>query len=48
MEKYKYALMIISARQIGKIYIIKEFCEKEFEKSIYINLLNNVFGYFVN
>ena len=33
-------LMIIGARQIGKTYIIKEFCQKEFEKSIYINLLD--------
>lgn len=31
-------LMIIGARQIGKTYIIKEFCEKEFKKYIYINL----------
>ena len=34
-------LMIIGARQIGKTYIIKEFCEREFDKSIYINLLDN-------
>lgn len=34
-------LMIIGARQIGKTYIIKEFCEKEFEKNIYINLLEH-------
>lgn len=34
-------LMIIGARQIGKTYIIKEFCEREFDKSIYINLLEN-------
>ncbi len=34
-------LMIIGARQIGKTYIIKEFCQKEFEKYIYINLLDN-------
>ena len=34
-------LMIIGARQIGKTYIIKEFCQKEFEKNIYINLLDN-------
>lgn len=34
-------LMIIGARQIGKTYIIKEFCQKEFEKSIYINLLEH-------
>lgn len=34
-------LMIIGARQIGKTYVIKEFCEKEFEKKIYINLLEH-------
>ncbi|MCI8397395.1 MAG: ATP-binding protein [Clostridia bacterium] len=33
-------IMIIGARQIGKTYIIKEFCQKEFQKSIYINLLD--------
>ena len=37
----KTPLMIIGARQIGKTYIIKEFCQKEFEKNIYINLLDN-------
>lgn len=37
----KTPLMIIGARQIGKTYIIKEFCKKEFEKNIYINLLDN-------
>ena len=34
-------LMIIGARQIGKTYIINEFCEKEFENYIYINLLEH-------
>ena len=34
-------LMIIGARQIGKTYIIKEFCKNEFEKSIYLNLLEH-------
>lgn len=34
-------LMIIGARQIGKTYIIKEFCKNEFENYIYINLLDN-------
>ena len=32
-------LMIIGARQIGKTYIIDEFCKKEFKEYIYINLL---------
>lgn len=31
-------LMIIGARQIGKTYIIDEFCKKEFKNYIYINL----------
>ena len=34
-------LMIIGARQIGKTYIIKKFCEAEFEKNIYINLFEH-------
>lgn len=34
-------LMIIGAGQIGKTYIIKEFCKNEFENYIYINLLDN-------
>ena len=34
-------LMIIGARQIGKTYIINEFCKNEFENYIYINLLDN-------
>ncbi len=35
-------LMVIGARQIGKTYIIKEFCEREFKSNIYINLLEHV------
>ena len=35
----KKPLMIIGARQIGKTYIINEFCKKEFKEYIYINLL---------
>lgn len=31
-------LMVIGARQIGKTYIIDEFCRNEFEDYIYINL----------
>ena len=34
-------LMIIGARQIGKTYIIRDFCEKEFENNVYINLLDH-------
>lgn len=37
----KKSLMIIGARQIGKTYIIKEFCQKEFKQYIYINLLEH-------
>ena len=35
----KKPLMVIGARQIGKTYIINEFCKKEFKEYIYINLL---------
>lgn len=31
-------LMVIGARQVGKTYTIKEFCEKEFQHYVYINL----------
>ena len=37
----KTPLMILGARQIGKTYIVKEFCEKEFKQYEYINLLDN-------
>ena len=37
----KKPLMIIGARQIGKTYIVNEFCKNEFENYIYINLLEN-------
>lgn len=32
-------LMVVGARQIGKTYIINEFCNNEFEDYIYINLM---------
>lgn len=35
-------LMVIGARQIGKTYIINEFCKKEFKNYIYLNLLEEV------
>ena len=38
-EHIETPLMVLGARQIGKTYIIKEFCEKEFSNYIYINLL---------
>ena len=37
----KKPLMIIGARQVGKTYIINEFCKNEFENVIQINLLNH-------
>ena len=40
-SKMQKPLMIVGARQIGKTYIIKEFCEKEFKQNIYINLLEH-------
>lgn len=40
-EDIKIPLMILGARQIGKTYIVKEFCEKEFKQYEYINLLEN-------
>lgn len=33
-------LMIIGARQVGKTYTIKKFCENEFENYVYINLFD--------
>lgn len=35
-------LMVIGARQIGKTYIINEFCKNEFKKYIYINLFEHL------
>ena len=35
---YKMPLMLIGAKQTGKTYILEEFCKKNFEKYIYINL----------
>lgn len=37
----KKALMIIGARQVGKTYIIEEFCKNEFENYVSINLLDH-------
>ena len=34
-EDIKTPLMILGARQIGKTYIVKEFCEKEFKHAYY-------------
>ena len=37
----KKPLMIIGARQVGKTYIIEEFCKNEFENYVSINLFNH-------
>ena len=37
----KKALMVIGARQVGKTYIIEEFCKNEFENYVPINLLDH-------
>ena len=34
-------LMVIGARQIGKTYIINEFCKNNFKNYVYINLLEH-------
>ena len=38
-SRYRKPLILKGARQIGKTYIINEFCKKEFKEYIYINLL---------
>ncbi len=35
---YKMPLMLVGARQTGKTYILEEFCKKNFENYVYINL----------
>ena len=37
----KKPLLVFGARQVGKTYIINEFCKKEFKNYKYINLLEN-------
>ena len=37
-ENIKMPYMLIGARQTGKTYILEEFCKKEFENYVYINL----------
>lgn len=49
----KIPLMVVGARQIGKTYIINEFCKKEFKKYIYIKLLEtpeivSIFSRYIN
>lgn len=36
----KTPYMLVGARQTGKTYILNEFCQKEFENNVYINLEN--------
>ena len=50
---YKMPLMLIGARQTGKTYILNNFCEKNYENFIYINLeadedIRGVFEYTIN
>ena len=40
-NKIETPLMVIGSRQIGKTYIINEFCKNEFEDYIYINFFEN-------
>ena len=40
-EGMKKPLMVIGARQVGKTYIIEEFCKNEFKNYISINLLHH-------
>ena len=37
-KDYKMPLMLIGARQTGKTYILEEFCKKNFDNYVYINL----------
>ena len=37
-ENYKMPLMLVGARQTGKTYILEQFCKKNFNNYIYINL----------
>ncbi len=39
-SKNKKPLMLLGARQVGKTYIIREFCQKEYHTFIEINLFN--------
>lgn len=37
----KYALLVDGARQVGKTFILKKFAEENFDKVIYLNLIEN-------
>ncbi len=46
-------LMVVGARQIGKTYVINEFCEKNFDDYVYVNLekqndIKNIFEQTIN
>ena len=48
IENYQMPLMLVGARQTGKTYILEEFCKKNYNNYIYINLdkeegISNVF-----
>ena len=38
LQDFKMPLMLIGARQTGKTYILEEFCKKNFNNYVYINL----------
>ena len=38
INDYKMPLMLVGARQTGKTYILQEFCKKNFNNYVYINL----------
>ncbi len=47
-ENYKMPLMLVGVKQSGKTYMLEEFCKKNYNNYIYINLdkeegISNVF-----
>jgi AAA+ ATPase superfamily predicted ATPase len=40
-QKKNLLLMLIGARQTGKTYILENFCKRNFEHYIYLNLFEN-------
>ena len=44
-KNFKMPLMLIGARQTGKTYILKEFCQKEFDDYIYIIIILNLLNW---
>ena len=44
-KKNRKPLLLYGARQVGKTYLVKEFGEKYFEDTIYVNFeTNNIIG----